>query len=213
MKWIVFFLQLVFSFTRVIAASLIKSGVIHSLGTILIWNAAFYITIVASFLFAIFHPVDFGMYDATIAKLATVATLVRINELVMAFYGDALAKKSESNGSRLPIDTSGRIILLTLAYLEMIAQFAIMYYALQAWFGGSTFTRSFQSILDALYFSGMTITTTGYGDFVPNQIGARLAAVYEALIGVVFIALALAAYIGGRDASSPHGIAPSPRTR
>ena len=41
----------------------------------------------------------------------------------------------------------------------------------------------------ALYFSIMTITTTGYGDVVPMHGIARIAASFEVLTGYVFLAL------------------------
>lgn len=45
--------------------------------------------------------------------------------------------------------------------------------------------------LDALYFSMVTWTTLGYGDFQPTE-GARILAATEALLGTIFLPLAIA---------------------
>jgi len=45
--------------------------------------------------------------------------------------------------------------------------------------------------IEALYFSGITFTTLGYGDIAPHSTPMRLVALSEALTGFVFISLAV----------------------
>jgi hypothetical protein len=45
-----------------------------------------------------------------------------------------------------------------------------------------------RSRLDAVYFSGVTITTVGYGDFVPGRPAARLLVLWEIATGIFLIA-------------------------
>jgi len=45
-----------------------------------------------------------------------------------------------------------------------------------------------RSRLDAVYFSAVTITTVGYGDFVPGRPAARLLVLWEIATGVFLIA-------------------------
>ena len=45
--------------------------------------------------------------------------------------------------------------------------------------------------MESLYFSGITLTTLGYGDLTPHSPGLRLVALGEASTGFVFISLAV----------------------
>ena len=47
------------------------------------------------------------------------------------------------------------------------------------------------TLLDAIYLSGVTFFTLGYGDFVPHSVGARAFAVFEAGLGLGFIAVVI----------------------
>jgi hypothetical protein len=66
-------------------------------------------------------------------------------------------------------------------------------------FGGNSFfangqhgdTRTFQ------YFSFVTLTTTGYGDFTAAGNGGRAVAVLEAITGQVFLATLVARLVAG----------------
>jgi hypothetical protein len=49
---------------------------------------------------------------------------------------------------------------------------------------------------DLIYFSMSTVTTTGFGDIVPIERAARSAAVVEAIIGQLFIAILIAKLVG-----------------
>jgi hypothetical protein len=70
-----------------------------------------------------------------------------------------------------------RIVLLSVA---VILIFASLY-----WFSRSNFAGcGIKTILDALYFSGITFTTIGYGDISPSG-AARLLSVCEGLLGIV----------------------------
>ncbi len=47
------------------------------------------------------------------------------------------------------------------------------------------------TLMDAIYLSGVTFFTLGYGDFVPQTVGARAFAVFEAGMGLGFIAVVI----------------------
>jgi hypothetical protein len=49
-----------------------------------------------------------------------------------------------------------------------------------------------QSMIRFLYFSFVTLTTTGYGDVLPLSAHARLLANLEAVIGQIFLAVTIA---------------------
>lgn len=85
------------------------------------------------------------------------------------------------------------------AYLVLGLMFAAFYAAMYR-FGGNTFfvqgkhigdTRIFQ------YFSFITLTTTGYGDYTAAGSGGQAVAVLEAITGVVFLATLVARLVAG----------------
>ncbi len=54
-----------------------------------------------------------------------------------------------------------------------------------------------------MYFSGVTITTTGFGDIEPVTFIARMASLYESVTGVLFIGLSLAVYLSNSPLRAP----------
>ena len=122
----------------------------------------------------------------------------RPNEIFFAFLRDAVAKV---NGERPKSDLSiaDRITLALKSYVELILNFANMYYI----FPVSWFDDKFDSYWHALYFSGVTITTLGYGDIAPVFWIPRLLTVYEVLCGFILLIVSFAIYAGlGRGVSS-----------
>ncbi|MFZ4687601.1 MAG: potassium channel family protein [Polymorphobacter sp.] len=79
-------------------------------------------------------------------------------------------------------------VLLLLVAAGIIAQ--IVAWALLYWLGGAL-----ESFEDALYFSGVTFTSLGYGDVLLTG-RARLLAPIEAMTGLLMFAIATAALIG-----------------
>ena len=79
------------------------------------------------------------------------------------------------------------------AYLMIGLIFASWYAALQTVGNGTLFAGTHDANGKTLqYFSFITLTTTGYGDFVPATDLARAVAVLEALIGQIFLATLVA---------------------
>jgi Ion channel len=80
---------------------------------------------------------------------------------------------------------------LLLAFLSVQILASILYYALQYSHGGvvDADKHPISSFQDALYYSIITWTTVGYGDFTPLP-QMRLVAAFEALTGVMSFAIA-----------------------
>ena len=51
-------------------------------------------------------------------------------------------------------------------------------------------------LIDLLYFSFSTLTTIGFGDIVPATRGAQLAAIFEGIVGTLFLAILIAKLVG-----------------
>jgi voltage-gated potassium channel Kch len=56
---------------------------------------------------------------------------------------------------------------------------------------------------DLLYFSYMTLTTTGYGDIVPRGSEVRMVAVLEAMVGLFYNTIIIARFVGLYGGRSP----------
>lgn len=79
------------------------------------------------------------------------------------------------------------------SYVGLIVYFAIAYYFL---WGCAPGKKEFHNYFDSLYFSTTTITTLGYGDFVPSSWITKALTIYEVLLGLLLIVVAIGTYIG-----------------
>ena len=129
----------------------------------------------------------------------------RCNEITCAFYTDSLDKLGEASRppslSQQPAvavlsEQSGialvdRIQMLIRSYAGLTLNFAFICFFLPS----SMYDTPIHSPIDALYFSGVTIATLGYGDIKPMHEVSRFLAVYEVLSGILLFVLALAVYV------------------
>ncbi len=123
----------------------------------------------------------------------------RINEITYAFYNDAMRKLS----TRMPLSNltvPERIRMAMRSLFGLAFNFAVLYYFLP-WHDvdvdKQTGLDNLSSFVDALYFSGVTLATLGYGDLAPVGPRYRLLAIYEVFSGILIIAVAIATYVGG----------------
>lgn len=82
--------------------------------------------------------------------------------------------------------------LITSLVVTLVVAFALIYYPrmpAQFIFTSRPETGSF---IDAVYFSGVTLTSVGYGDIVPRSASMRLVAMAETATGLALITLAIA---------------------
>jgi voltage-gated potassium channel len=89
--------------------------------------------------------------------------------------------------------TPSEIIKLSLkSYLELILNFSLLYALTDAslWKDCSAPIK----ITDSIYYSGITITTTGYGDITPIYWYPQFLAVYEVFCGVLLLVVCFAIY-------------------
>ena len=115
----------------------------------------------------------------------------RINELAIGFYYDAIGR-FEGARSKTRNAAVERIKSILAAYFEVAVQFGILYFCL---FPAGSFTRSFHSIVEAVYFSVVTISTVGYGDIAPATPWTQITAMYELGVGFLIVAFVLGSYL------------------
>lgn len=186
---------LLLSPTRLLAEALISSDWLKTYRGMSRWNYGFMLAAGLTCVGFALAPMPVGPrgLGPGLALMSYIA-FSRVIELILAFSRDAL-DRSTSRPPRTPLLPRERIWLLVRAYLELVLQFAIIYYAMEVFSVGNAFAPPLQSVWDSVYFSGVTITTTGFGDLVPISTAPRLAALAEAVSGVFFIALSLATYL------------------
>ena len=100
---------------------------------------------------------------------------------------------------RAPWSFNRGIILKTVNLLEIILLYAIVYYSLEKLFSSSIgeMSESFSNILDAVYFSAVTATTLGYGDYTPKGWTLKVLVMSEVLF-VLIIGLGILSFLKGR---------------
>jgi voltage-gated potassium channel len=162
--------------------------------TILIWNRAFRFVMIASVIGLFFDKTGDAVTRHVPFYLGYLALWLfpfsRVNELVLAFYRDAFQRfTNPTTGTK--ITPVGRLRFLVFSYFEVAVQFGILYFCLL----DGCFTKRFSSIIEAVYFSVVTITTVGYGDIAPTNPLSQLACMYELAAGFVLIIFALGSYL------------------
>lgn len=138
----------------------------------------------------------------------------RACEVFWAFYKDAVHQtqfgNSNTNSSLKPWE---RVQLALKSYLELIFDFGIIYYFLSPGMLPSILDRDpngfgplisglikgpdVRHILESVYFSGITITTTGFGELHPTGIIPRFLSVFEVLTGILLLVVCFTLYAGG----------------
>lgn len=102
--------------------------------------------------------------------------------------------------------TANRLFGAVCIYLMIGVLWALMYGALQMLdtdaFVGSLNNETGERGVDWIYYSFVTLTTLGYGDILPISKTARTLAYSEAVIGVFYIAMLVAALVGSYAAST-----------
>lgn len=134
-----------------------------------------------------------------ILSIIVVVCISRISEVIVGFYGDALDKIDSTRqgykNKRTNMSVSERLNWLGLSYIEVLQYYAVLAFLTNNIIEPSSFGETCLSGADALFFSVVTITTTGYGDFVPKGDIGRLLAGCETLTGIVLLVAVLASYI------------------
>lgn len=97
-----------------------------------------------------------------------------------------------------------RTVAGALCLYVLIGLFYAMLYAVANDLSGDFFAQTADPILsDFVYYSYITLTTVGYGDFTPAAPAGRMLAVSEALIGQLYLVSAVALLIGNLGRPRP----------
>ena len=189
----IMWLKWILSPSRMAAKKLRHAKVLDTFCDIMRWNVPFYIfeLIIGLGVFAV--PFGGTMRFGLVIFMYILAT--RLMELFTAFYTEALTKKFDAKHLGADIIPSERLLLVSFAYLEAIILYGIIFRIIDVIALGDAMTEA-KTWFDYLFFSAATLTTTGSGSVAPHNSAAKLFAVFEALNGIAFVAIALSTYIG-----------------
>jgi hypothetical protein len=120
----------------------------------------------------------------------------RCNEIFFAFYRDANRHLDEAP-STTTLTSGQRIQMAMRSYIGLTVNFAIIYYFVpcKCFLPCALYNRPFNNFVEALYFSGVTIATLGYGDIIPIHPVSQLLSIYEVFSGILLVVVALAVYL------------------
>lgn len=123
-----------------------------------------------------------------------IVAIYRVNEISFAFYNDASERLNLSK-PRTSLKDAQRIKLAMRSYLSLTLDFAIISFFLPSTY----YYHPLKTFVDALYFSGVTIATLGYGDITPIKPISKFFSVYEVFSGVLLVVVALGTYFNRLD--------------
>lgn len=114
----------------------------------------------------------------------------RSNEIAFAFLRDA-SRELEQVDPTSNLKPGQRIKMAMRSYIGLLINFALIYYFLPKWL----FDPGFKNFVEAFYFSGVTLTTLGYGDIKPVHYSSQMLTLYEVFSGLLLVVVALAVYL------------------
>lgn len=161
------------------------------------WNSGlFCFEIFLCLLLAVLSYFEFTIESLSFTKyLLVYYAISRCCEISYAFYVDAFSELSNEE-RKTNLSKVDKIKMAMKSYLGLMINFSFIFYLLPI---PSMFNCDFGNFLNALYFSGVTITTLGYGDISPVHWLSKMLVVSEVLAGFLLIAVAVATYIGLED--------------
>ena len=116
-----------------------------------------------------------------------------LNRFVWRVMRALAFRLSRSRRHRL-LNTVGPLLLPSLIFIYivlLVVSFALIYYPRmpeQFVVGSETRTAAWN---ESLYFSGITLTTVGYGDIAPRTLAMRIVSMFESASGFIVISLAI----------------------
>lgn len=120
---------------------------------------------------------------------SSVAAVAFIVASLLIFFQVVLLIPFRDNNDDFQLDTWRLVFDTMISAIFMISAFSILYQNVGLLTGGKM-TRP--SLLDAIYFSSVTFSTLGYGDFAPRP-STRMIAAVQALLGNLHLGMIVGA--------------------
>lgn len=118
----------------------------------------------------------------------------RAFEIFKAFLDDA-AEKLNQRPSSSDLGYGDRLRLAFNSYIELLVSFGVLYYILPSClFKGGDTPFHFTSVMEAIYFSGVTMATVGYGDISPAHWLTQSLVVFQVFCGLTLALVSFTVY-------------------
>ncbi len=123
-------------------------------------------------------------------------------EIFKAFLDDAVEKLNRVP-STSALNYGDRLRLAFNSYIELMVGFGVLYYLLPSTlFKGGSPQFLFSSVIEAVYFSGITMATVGYGDISPAHWITQCLVVFQVFCGLTLALVSFTVYTSLALASS-----------
>lgn len=159
------------------------------------WNQGFfwYDVLVALVLGVVSSPLSSYVLPSALGWAVFVMACSRCNEIACALLHD-VGRELDFLESSTALTTGQRIKMAMYSYVGLFVNFGVIFYLLPKLFSDAFFAPALDNFVDALYFSGVTITTLGYGDIKPDHVVTKLLVLYELFSGLLLVVVALSIY-------------------
>ncbi|GEM_PF-5919713 len=138
------------------------------------------------------------VFPQALGWIVFIVACSRCNEIVCALLHD-VSRELDLLESSTALTTGQRIKMAMRSYAGLFINFGVLFYFLPKLFPAAFFTPAFDNFVDAIYFSGVTITTLGYGDIKPDHIVTKLLVLYELFSGLLLLVVALSVYLSAHS--------------
>ena len=135
-------------------------------------------------IFLVFFPFDSLLFFVIVVYILIGVFNYPLYIIFVEVYGEDWSPRSLNRS----------LMLLLINYIEILIGFAALY--LYTGTIGDMCRVPISKSLDAIYFSSITITTLGYGDFTPLNGKGRMLVSVEAIAGMIFTVLIIAIFVG-----------------
>lgn len=118
----------------------------------------------------------------------------RAFEIFKAFLGGAVEKLNQTPSSS-DLGYGDRLLLAFNSYIELLVGFGVLYYIVPSClFKGGDKPFHFANVLEAIYFSGVTMATVGYGDISPAHWLTQSLVVFQVFCGLTLALVSFTVY-------------------
>ncbi|WPC67997.1 ion channel [Rhodoferax ferrireducens] len=126
----------------------------------------------------------------------------RAFEIFKSFLDDAVEKLNQTPSSS-ELGYGDRLRLAFNSYIELLVGFGVLYYILPSYLFKSGETPfHFGNLVEAIYFSGVTMATVGYGDISPAHWFTQGLVVFQVFCGLTLALVSFTVYTSLALASS-----------
>ncbi|MGL6173578.1 MAG: potassium channel family protein [Cellulosilyticaceae bacterium] len=153
------------------------------------------IAIVLAVFIAILNRLPYNNVLNVVVHMYPFYLISRCNEIFMAFVKDAFDKLNPATREENGLKYHERIQLALRSYIELILNYAMIYYIFDTFIGKEIFNLPLETLLNSIYFSVITIVAIGYGEYYPTHNLSKILVMYEVISGTLLLVVSFTVYV------------------